>query len=628
MGENPVSVMRAPRRAKATLNRLLGSRQISPGGVKWLEIATDPFHDTEVVSDGYPDMVTTRSIVQTVTKTFSVVKPSATTWDCHVFFSPLSPVFRQGTTLTTTTTTSTTQNSSITTTASVEDTNYDLEYRPMERQHGKMCMKVDSSGNKLFLRGRMWVTKEKMLDTIRRFLEEKTQEKERLANEMRHELTSLDEIELEIISQGPKLQEPREEKGKKLPGSGTVTLDGYYRTTITASGLVNQAGSGNILHTGWNVLSIPNGDDWQTDAAVSYTEGNFPRNYGAGTYRLIATGVEVVNTTAALYKGGAVTCYRSPCPKSQISLRAANVGNEVEKMTYFSAPVGVLPPSTQENASLYPNSRTWGAEDGVYLVGAMNSTEIPYFTPSPGISGLISPTSVTQMESGSGWIGYMPRILVGDVTTNADLSAASTIWPWDISGCIFSGLNENSTLQVTVRYYIERHPSIAEPDLLVLSRTPCPYDPIIQEIYARSMHELPVGVPVGENPLGEWFNEVLDAVSTWAPKFGQAVGNIVPGAGLVGQAVGLGAQHWLKSRKNNKGGALPAPKPPKGGTLSQKVKMDKKGKVKEIDTVVKSKKKKYTAAEKRAYQMRIASKNVQKNRPKGPKRRPPTRKNK
>jgi hypothetical protein len=298
-----------------------------------------------------------------------------------------------------------------------------------------------------------------------------------------------------------------------------------------------------------------------------------------------------------------------------------NVGATDEKVRAMSFPVGVLPPSTQASASLFPNSKTWNATEGVYLVAAMNNTENPYFTPTPGISGMISPTSAVAMEDGVGWVGYLPRLRAGELADNLDYSACTTVWPWDVSGCVFSGLNEFSTLQVTVRYYIERHPSIAEPDLLVLARTPCPYDPTVQEIYARAMHELPVGVPVGMNPLGEWFNEVLDAVATWAPQVGSALGNIIPGASMVGNAFGMGAKAWRNTRKNE----LAALKPPKGGKAVQKIKTDKKGRVKEIDTTVTSKKKKYTKAEKRAYKARkLVAAVATARRKAGPKRRPPT----
>jgi len=115
-------------------------------------------------------------------------------------------------------------------------------------------------------------------------------------------------------------------------------------------------------------------------------------------------------------------------------------------------------------------------------------------------------------------------------------------------------------MQVTTRYYIERNPTVADPNLLVLARTPCPYDPVVQEIYTRCMEELPVGVKVGMNPLGEWFTEVLQGIGEWAPKIGSALGNLIPGASIIGNIVGgaangvqLARGTTLKERKTRKG---------------------------------------------------------------------------
>lgn len=636
-----VESMRAKRSAKLLLNDLIANRQISSCGLKWLEIATDPFHDTEIQCEGYPDMVTTRSIVQTVTKTFTVVAPSANTWDCHVFFAPLSPVYRQGTLMTTTTQTAEIAKGNSSKKEEEDDpdpVSLPVPKRYQGRKYGELPIKYRTSLP--FQQQLAWMLEDetfckehpdkvqKVRDAMSDTTPEQSDEDEDYYDSKDYYIKRLlkEKMDLEentregIIKK--RIQEIREKKTKSL----TVTLDKYYRSTVSASGFVGQAGTGNTLCSGWNVMSCITGDNWQTQSATEYEDGAFPRSYGAGTYRLIATGLEVVNTTASLYKGGSVTCYRSPCPKSNLTGKTINLSGGTITNSLGSFPVGVLPPSTEADAALYPNSRTWGAEKGIYLVGAMNSTDNPYFTPSPGISGLLSPTSSTQMETGTGWVAYLPRILAADAdASNADLSACSTVWPWDISGAIFSGLNQNSTLQVTVRYYIERHPSIAEPDLLVLAKTPCPYDPMIQEIYARAMHQLPVGVPVGMNPLGEWFNEVLDAVATWAPELGSAVGNIIPGAAMVGKAIGTGASGWLKSRKNIKGGGLPAPKPPKGGVAKQKVKLDRTGHVKEIDTLVKGKKKKYTKAQKRAYKAAKLAKEVGQMKAKlGPKRGRPT----
>jgi hypothetical protein len=114
--------------------------------------------------------------------------------------------------------------------------------------------------------------------------------------------------------------------------------------------------------------------------------------------------------------------------------------------------------------------------------------------------------------------------------------------PWDISGCVFSGLNPNSTLQVNLKLLFERVPSQSNKDLLVLARTPPGYDGMALEIYSKAMEKLPVGVPVGENPLGEWFADVLKVVGDVAPVVGDFVGNFVPGVKIAGNLIGAGAK--------------------------------------------------------------------------------------
>lgn len=126
-----------------------------------------------------------------------------------------------------------------------------------------------------------------------------------------------------------------------------------------------------------------------------------------------------------------------------------------------------------------------------------------------------------------------------------------------------------------------------------------------------------MGVPVGQNPLGEWFNEVLDAVATWAPQVGKAVGNIIPGAAIVGNAIGMGAGAWRKTRKNNKGGNSSSSKNEK-----EKIKFDKKGKIKEIDRTTS---KKPSRGNRRARRALKAANSVIKARNKGPKRRMPSK---
>jgi hypothetical protein len=122
----------------------------------------------------------------------------------------------------------------------------------------------------------------------------------------------------------------------------------------------------------------------------------------------------------------------------------------------------------------------------------------------------------------------------------------SKLLPFDVNGSIFTGLSNETTLQVTVKYYVERIPTVSDPDLLVLSRPSPQYDPMAVEIYSRAMSELPVAVAVGENPLGEWFNDVLDTVSEFAPALGSVFG---PMGAAAGSTLAAGARTWRNQRQ-------------------------------------------------------------------------------
>jgi len=187
---------------------------------------------------------------------------------------------------------------------------------------------------------------------------------------------------------------------------------------------------------------------------------------------------------------------------------------------------------------LFPTSRTWGASDGVYVVPSLNSDEIPFVTALPAVcAGLVSATDVNTLTTGSGQrLAFLPQPASFAVfPATARTSGMNSPFPFDISGAVFSGLNPNSTLQVTVKYVIERIPSTVEPTLLVLTRQPCPYDPMAIELYTRVMAMIPVGVKVSENPDGEFWASILEALALIAPVVGTA---LTPLTGPLGPALG------------------------------------------------------------------------------------------
>lgn len=412
--------MRAPRRAKQTLNTMLENRTITQEGLNWLTMATDPFHDTELAPTGFPDADSSRSIPQCFVSTTQVVAPptlSTPTWDAHIFFNPISWQWAAPT-----------------------------EY-------------------------------------------------------------------------------------------STPVPQARYK--VNRNGLATASFNGVFLQAGYNALSLPANFDWINSAtappggAASPYGLAYPKQGSSGQFRLVGCGFEVVNTTPDLYRGGSITVYRTPSSTStrQIQLTPAT--------PYFVQSTVTLPPSSQTEAQLYPSSRTWGAEDGCYVVGTLSGTVCPYLVAQPNAVSSIQMMTPDVIQDGTNANTTNCFMFQGLYTEQ--MARCSQILPYDNHGCVLTGLQPQATLQVTVRYYVERIPTSSNPELVVLTRAPTPYDPVALEIYSRAMAHLPVGVPVDQNPLGEWFNDIMDTISEWGPKVGNALGTIIPGAGAVGTAIGTAA---------------------------------------------------------------------------------------
>jgi len=98
------------------------------------------------------------------------------------------------------------------------------------------------------------------------------------------------------------------------------------------------------------------------------------------------------------------------------------------------------------------------------------------------------------------------------------------------------------------------------PDLVVLA-TPSPeYDPKALEAYSIALQDMPVGVPVAENGIGDWFSGVVNKISN-------VVGNIAPMASKA-----LAMIPHPKAQLVSKGLGLLAP--PGGDKLESKQKYD------------------------------------------------------
>lgn len=257
----------------------------------------------------------------------------------------------------------------------------------------------------------------------------------------------------------------------------------------------------------------------------------------SGNSRVIAVGYEVHNTTAEIYKQGAVCTYRMPCTGG---LSTIGVGTDINIPPYAGTVTGVRypqPPATQADAMRLKTSRTWDAKDGVYSTVFQSSVDNP----------LTQMSNQAAMFTKDSDPGVATTLWLSDViATPAPISYGFTpkplkTMPFDITGSIFTGLSNQTSLTIKLRIYVERAPGFSLPDLAPLASPSAGYDTHALELYAQAINRLPAAVKVDENAAGDWWRAVTSVLRHVAGPLGAALNPFVPGAGLVGSAV----QHML-----------------------------------------------------------------------------------
>jgi len=126
-------------------------------------------------------------------------------------------------------------------------------------------------------------------------------------------------------------------------------------------------------------------------------------------------------------------------------------------------------------------------------------------------------------------------------------------------------------LLINLNVYIERFPDQTVPDLVVLAYPSPPFDPVAQEIYTAVMNDMPVGVMVKENGLGDWFAGAIQKASA-------VIGPVLsmmphPAAKAAGAAMSLVAPGNTFENSNGKG-------------VVQRVKSAVQAKVKQVSKAV------------------------------------------
>lgn len=250
-----------------------------------------------------------------------------------------------------------------------------------------------------------------------------------------------------------------------------------------------------------------------------------------GVYRIIYSGFEVVNTTAQIYKQGAVTVYEYgnsyETAGSMPLLAPSGTWDRpiTQPTTYFRCP-----PNTLAEAKIMPGSHTWAAQDGCYNTAKFQSdNKFQSMARRPWAICQNNPTGPVNSGYFDGDIGAFisdSPLGIHDNSTSgastpgqspADYGGPMHFSMMNTTGAYFTGLSSQTTLFVTWRVGIERLPAANKPAFLALAQPSATFDPNALVLYNMVANVLPPGCPQGYNDMGKWYNWISTAVQKSVP---------------------------------------------------------------------------------------------------------------
>jgi hypothetical protein len=253
-------------------------------------------------------------------------------------------------------------------------------------------------------------------------------------------------------------------------------------------------------------------------------------------YQVLSVGMECINATPDLYRGGTVIRYRVPTQGRAAILPMSNsFHNQFPRAVNEELFCYPLPPQSAQYASQFPDSVIDEAENGSYQMHTLQDQVSDYYIASGARVAMIrpqlggEPATWNTLMSVSPWNGAYsndPPLVRGDL---------------DIVGSYFQGLDPNSVITIRYRAIISTVPSAADASLLSLAKMSPPMNAQLDELISLVQTDFLPGVRASMNPGGEWWGSVLTLVSKNASKVGKKLGGKTGQdiGQLVGDAVGL-----------------------------------------------------------------------------------------
>jgi len=269
--------------------------------------------------------------------------------------------------------------------------------------------------------------------------------------------------------------------------------------------------------------------------------------------RVIAMGFEIIDTTADVYKQGALTAYRMP--QMGDTGFYSYVENDavpaavMEGMVYTQ--MVHAPPKTVAEALALNGTRQWQAAQGAYVVGTQSTTANPMHLSPPRGFNVISGSGKGSYAEISQFTGaaHVPPI-------PSNIAFHRTIkTPYNTSGVMLTGLNALSTFRIKFKIYVEMAPLSWQSDLVVLATPSAPYDPRTLELYSKALQHVPVAVVANDNSFGDWFAGIAEVIEAIAAPVGMALGTMSGGVsvpiGMVASALAGAGKNIVRGQKND-----------------------------------------------------------------------------
>lgn len=279
--------------------------------------------------------------------------------------------------------------------------------------------------------------------------------------------------------------------------------------------------------------SDPNPDPLFTPPTFTIdVDAAFPRD---GEVRLCACGIEAINTSPFLSKGGQGYAFRLPSNMAPVSLTPSalpTAPQTVATATYD------LPSFHPNDWIQHGNTYTGTAERGIVSVNLPARGDNPH--------AALWPTRLLMRNRSNGFMGiFNPTTGRGG-------------FDWDTAGILITGLAPTATFTGRFRAFYEIIPLSGGSFTEGLARPPVARTPLWAELAAETIRTMPAGFDYGENPFGEWMSRVLAVVSDSLPN----IAAVLPHPAAKAVAYGLAAGARVASdRLRPTNPPLPGPNP-------------------------------------------------------------------